>query len=103
MKSTLCRAYLNVFDATLDSTFALGLSLLRFLDHMYMCVLEKMTTLRACYPNVNPFQSCPFVSIHASLSFCCISFKFCNSFKWLFNVSFYFLGILGVTKLHHFV
>ena len=25
MKSTLCRAYLNVFDATLDSTFALGL------------------------------------------------------------------------------
>ena len=26
MKSTLCRAYLNVFDATLDSTFALGLS-----------------------------------------------------------------------------
>ena len=27
MKSTLCRAYLNVFDATLDSTFALGLRL----------------------------------------------------------------------------
>ena len=26
MKSTLCRAYLNVFDATLDSTFALGLT-----------------------------------------------------------------------------
>ena len=25
MKSTLCRAYLNVFEATLDSTFALGL------------------------------------------------------------------------------
>ena len=25
MKSTLCRAYLNVFDANLDSTFALGL------------------------------------------------------------------------------
>ena len=22
-------------------------SLLRFLDHMYLCVLEKMTTLRA--------------------------------------------------------
>ena len=25
-----------------------SLSLLKFLDHIYLCVLEKMTTLRAC-------------------------------------------------------
>ena len=36
MKSTLCRAYLNVFDATLDSTFALGLSAVL---HLYYSIL----------------------------------------------------------------
>ena len=34
-------------------------------------------------PKCNPFQSCPFVSIHASLSFCCISFMLFNSLEWL--------------------
>ena len=33
----------------------------------------------------NPFQSCPFVSIHTSLSFCCayISFTLFKRFKYI--------------------
>ena len=39
--------------------------------------------------------SCTFMSIHASLSFCSISFIFSTVVSGYCNVSFYFLGILG--------
>ena len=50
------------------------------------------------YPNANPFQSRPFVSIHASLSFFCDSFILFNSFKCLLQCFI----LLGVIRLHHF-
>ena len=44
---------------------------------------KTLGTLFSSLPKCTPSQSCPFVSIHASLSFYCISFIMFNSFKWL--------------------
>ena len=56
-----------------------------------------------------PFQSCPFVSIHASLSFCCISFNmffraYCTFafFSGYCNVSFYFTGSFDCHEITSF-
>ena len=55
--------------------------------------------LRKC----NPFQSCPFVSIHAFLPFALFLLCCSTVLSGYCNVSFCFLGILDVTdiKLHH--
>ena len=44
MKSTLCRAYLNVFNATLDSTFALGL-IIKSWENIRWTILIMLQTL----------------------------------------------------------
>ena len=46
---TLCSllVFTQIFRQEIKNAI-FSLSLLRFLDHMYLCVLEKMTALRAC-------------------------------------------------------
>ena len=46
-------------------------------------------------PKFNPFQSCTFMSIHASLSFCSISFMLFNNFKWLLQCFILLFGCFG--------
>ena len=53
-------------------------------------------------PKCNPFQSLPFLSIHASLSFCSISFMLFNTFEWLLQCFILLFGHLCVMKLHNF-
>ena len=57
------------------------------------------------YPKCHPFQSYPFMSIHASLSFCCNSFNLCGStiLKWLLQCFiFYFVGHFGCHEIASF-
>ena len=72
------------------------------LPHNKTILSKNDLHLKLSLPKWNRFQSSPFVSIHASLSFAV--FLLCCSvvLSGYYNVSFYFLSILGVTKLHHF-
>ena len=46
----------------------------------------------------NPFHSCPFLSIHASLSFWSISFTLFNSFNWLLQCFILLFGCHEITS-----
>ena len=48
------------------------------------------------------FQSCPFVSIHASLSFCCVSFVVFNIFKWFLQCFIPHFGHFGCHEITSF-
>ena len=53
-------------------------------------------------PKCIPFQYCPFVSIHGSLFFCCISFLLFNSFKWLLQCFVPLSGHFGCHEITSF-
>ena len=74
----------------------------RPLSKQFAINLKNVGAIFSRLPICNPFQSYPFGSIYASLSFCCISLMLFNGFSGYCNVSFYFLNILGVMKLHNF-
>ena len=77
-------------------------------NHLYPGNLPyiDLKTVRLTFFKINQmqsavFQSCLFVSIRPSLSFCCISFMLQHEqFEVVITIfQSYFLGILGVMKL----
>ena len=68
-----------------------------------MCHKLEKHRLFSRLPKCNQFQSCPFVSIRASFSSRLFVLHCSTVLSGYCNVPFYFLSILGVMELHHFM